>query len=83
MKNASGDNHDLGPSLDRRAFLKATMYSCLAPCALAVARPSSGGILPVAGAAENDSQFIVEAKFYEKLPYKKDQVQALPARMRD
>jgi pyruvate formate lyase activating enzyme len=64
--------------LDRRKFLKSAMASCLAPCALAVAAPGGGGILLGAGAAENDSQYIVEAKHYEKLPYKKIKCKLCP-----
>ncbi len=65
-------------SLDRRNFLKATMYSCLAPCALAAPRPMGGGIPLPGGASENDSQFVVEAKFYEKLAYKKIKCKLCP-----
>ncbi|MBZ5671487.1 MAG: AmmeMemoRadiSam system radical SAM enzyme [Acidobacteriia bacterium] len=62
-------------TVDRRAFLKAASLPCLAACSGALvgaplAAPLFAGPLAVP-AAESDAQFIREAKFYEKLPYKK------------
>lgn len=64
--------------LDRRAFLKATALPCLASCAFASARAAGGGIVPALAAPEDDSKFTVEAKFYEKLPYKKIKCKLCP-----
>ncbi|HUI58224.1 MAG TPA: AmmeMemoRadiSam system radical SAM enzyme [Bryobacteraceae bacterium] len=55
--------------MDRRAFLKTASLPCLAACA---ARNT------VAAAAQNDAQYIVEAKFYEKQPYKKIKCKLCP-----
>ena len=69
--------------LDRREFLKTASLPCVAACAGAVvgARPpgfaaGTGGV-PL-GASESDAQFIREAKFYEKLPYKKIKCKLCP-----
>ena len=69
-------------ALDRRSFLKCALVSgaALGICEFAqplVAIPSWAG-----PQKQDDSQFTVEAKFYEKLPEQEDQVQAVPARMR-
>jgi pyruvate formate lyase activating enzyme len=64
-------------ALDRRTFLKAAALPCLAACAV----PSAWGVagLPSPPAArEDDSRFIVEAKFYEKQPYKKIKCKLCP-----
>ena len=56
-------------SLDRRSFLKtATLSAC------------AGGLVPLlaAPAQEDDARFIVEAKFYEKLPHKKIKCKLCP-----
>jgi pyruvate formate lyase activating enzyme len=66
------------PVVDRRTFLKAAAIPCLASCALAPQFGRAGGFLPELLAGENDSQFIVEAKFYEKLAYKKIKCKLCP-----
>jgi pyruvate formate lyase activating enzyme len=55
--------------MDRRAFLKTATLPCLAACAAerALAKP-----------AANDAQFTIEARFYEKLPYKKIKCKLCP-----
>ena len=63
---------------DRRTFLKGAALPCLATCALASARGSPIGPFASAPAPENDSQFIVEAQFYEKLAYKKIKCKLCP-----
>jgi len=73
---------DLLNTVDRRAFLKAASLPCLAACSGALvgaplAAPLFAGPL-VAPAVENDAQFIREAKFYEKLPYKKIKCKLCP-----
>jgi pyruvate formate lyase activating enzyme len=69
-------------TVDRRAFLKAASLPCLAACSGAfvgapLAAPLFAGPL-AAPAAESDAQFIREAKFYEKLPYKKIKCKLCP-----
>jgi pyruvate formate lyase activating enzyme len=67
------------PSLDRRTFLKAAALPCLATCALAGAgQARAAGLSPASPAADKDSRFIVEAKFYEKLPYRKIKCKLCP-----
>ena len=60
------------PLLHRRGFLKTAALPCLAvwgsDCVLLAASPL----------AENESRFVVEAKFYEKLPYKKIKCRLCP-----
>src|SRR5271157_4672766 len=55
--------------MDRRAFLKTATLPCLAVCAAESARSK-----PPA----NDAQFTIEARFYEKLPYKKIKCKLCP-----
>ena len=55
---------------DRRTFLKAVTFPCLAACAAAWAHNSFALPLEAAAVAEDDSRFRVEARFYEKLPGK-------------
>ena len=63
---------------DRRAFLKAASVPCLAACAASCV----GGWPTLAFGAvplpDEDSRFIVEARFYEKLPYKKIRCKLCP-----
>ena len=68
---AGSDEREL---LDRRTFLRAAAIPCLLAC---------GGAPPAAAAPalsspEDDSRFIVEAKFYEKLAYKKIKCKLCP-----
>jgi pyruvate formate lyase activating enzyme len=61
---------------DRRTFLKLAGAPCLAACAAAcvgLPRIAFGATAP-----ENDARFIVEAQFYEKLPYKKTRCKLCP-----
>ena len=70
-----------GESLERRAFLKAAALPCLAACAVAAFSDRhliAAGAPGASPAAESDAQFIVEAKFYEKLPYKKIKCKLCP-----
>jgi len=64
-----------GTAVDRRGFLKAAALPCLAACAGNVLSSGSAYGLP---SAESDSQFIAEARFYEKLPYKKIKCKLCP-----
>jgi hypothetical protein len=52
--------------LDRRQFIAAAALPCLAPLSSAAAP------------ADSSSQFTVEARFYEKLPYKKIKCKLCP-----
>jgi len=63
--------------VDRRAFLKAASLPCLAACA---GWAGAGRAVPLLAlpASESDAQFIREAKFYEKLPYKKIKCKLCP-----
>ena len=69
-------------ALDRRGFLKAASLPCLAACGGAfVGAPLAAPLFATPAAmpaAEDDSQFIREAKFYEKLPYKKTKCKLCP-----
>jgi pyruvate formate lyase activating enzyme len=65
-------------SVDRRAFLKAASLPCLAACSGALVGARLAAPLFAAPAPENDEQFIKEAKFYEKLPYKKIKCKLCP-----
>jgi pyruvate formate lyase activating enzyme len=64
-----------GDLLDRRAFLKAAGLPCLAACAGGVVAP---GLTLGGPSAESDAQFTVEARYYEKLPYKKIKCKLCP-----
>ena len=72
-----GNDGDLN-SVDRRAFLKAASLPCLAACSGALVGARLAAPLFAAPAPENDEQFIKEAKFYEKLPYKKIKCKLCP-----
>src|ERR1039458_558234 len=66
-------------ALDRRTFLQAATLPCLAACGGAlIGAPLSAPLFPTPPPAEDDSQFIREAKFYEKLPYKKTKCKLCP-----
>lgn len=67
-----------GDGLDRRAFLKAAALPCLAACAGGFAGVQQTVPLEAASLAEKDAQYIVEAKFYEKQPYKKIKCKLCP-----
>jgi len=57
-----------GLPLDRRAFIKSAVLAGLAASCPVVLRAAAGGERPDVG---NDSRFVKEAMFYEKLPHKK------------
>ncbi len=66
-------------ALDRRAFLQAASLPCLVACSGAIMGvPLASPLFASPPAAEDDSQFIREAKFYEKLPYKKTKCKLCP-----
>jgi pyruvate formate lyase activating enzyme len=69
-------------ALDRRTFLKAASLPCFAACGGALVGAGLAAPFfatpPAAPAAENEEQFIKEAKFYEKLPYKKIKCKLCP-----
>lgn len=63
---------------DRRAFLKAASIPCLAACASSCLAGLPGIALGASTAKDGDSRYIVEAQFYEKLPYKKTRCKLCP-----
>ena len=65
-------------AFDRRAFLKAASLPCLAACAGAVIGRQDAVPIFAAPLAEDDSQFIKEAKFYDKQPYRKIKCKLCP-----
>jgi len=66
---------DFPPSAhDRRSFLKLATLPCLAACA--TGWPTLA--LAAGSASAEDSRFIVEAQFYEKLPFKKTRCKLCP-----
>jgi pyruvate formate lyase activating enzyme len=69
---------EFGPLIDRRCFLKCAAMAGAACSIDAFAQPLTA-ILPWSGAsAQSDSQFVVEAKFYEKLQTKKIKCKLCP-----
>jgi pyruvate formate lyase activating enzyme len=65
--------------VDRRAFLKAASLPCLAACGGAfMGAPLAAPLLGAPSATEGDAQFVREARFYEKLPYKKTKCKLCP-----
>lgn len=67
-----------GQPFDRRVFLKAASLPCLAACAGAFAGAKHAVPLVAAPMPESDAQFIREAQFYEKQPYKKIKCKLCP-----
>jgi pyruvate formate lyase activating enzyme len=63
---------------DRRAFLKAASLPCLAACAGAVIGRQDAVPIFAAPLAEDDAQFIKEAKFFDKQPYRKIKCKLCP-----
>ncbi len=63
---------------DRRTFLKATAVPCLAASVVSCVGGWPSLTLGAAPLAEEDSRYIVEAQFYEKLPYKKIRCKLCP-----
>ncbi|HXX15615.1 MAG TPA: AmmeMemoRadiSam system radical SAM enzyme [Candidatus Eremiobacteraceae bacterium] len=62
---------------DRRAFLKLAGVPCLCACAASCVGGLSGLAFGTESPAD-DARFIVEAQFYEKLPYKKTRCKLCP-----
>jgi pyruvate formate lyase activating enzyme len=67
-----------GDPVDRRTFLKTAALPCLAACAGAFVAARRPVPLEASPLAESDAQYIAEAKFYEKLPYKKIRCKLCP-----
>jgi len=67
-----------GLACDRRSFLKAASLPCLAACADAVIWNHNAVTLLAAPLAEDDSQFVKEARFYDKQPYRKIKCKLCP-----
>ena len=73
-----GSDKAVMAGFDRRSFLKTATLPCLAACAGAVVGAQHAVPLLAIAPAENDAQFIREAQFYEKLPYKKIKCKLCP-----
>jgi pyruvate formate lyase activating enzyme len=67
-----------GLAWDRRSFLKAASLPCLAACAAAAMGGRNAVPLFAAPPAEDDSQFVKEARFYDKQPYRKIKCKLCP-----
>jgi pyruvate formate lyase activating enzyme len=63
---------------DRRTFLKLASVPCLSACVASCITGLPGFALGAPALPEDDSRFIVEAQFYEKLPYKKTRCKLCP-----
>lgn len=63
---------------DRRTFLKLTGVPCVSACVCACLGGLPGLTLGAAAPAEDDSRFLVEAQFYEKLPFRKTRCKLCP-----
>ena len=71
----------LRSALDRRSFLKCALASgaALGRCGdIAVFRACRTRCHPAASASEDDARFVVEAKFYQKLPNRKIKCKLCP-----
>jgi pyruvate formate lyase activating enzyme len=69
----------LGPvEHDRRTFLKLAGVPCLSACVASCVGGLPELTLDAAAPPEGDSRYIVEAQFYEKLPYKKTKCKLCP-----
>src|SRR5208337_3622956 len=67
-----------GLAFDRRAFLKAASLPCLAACAGAVIGRHDAVPVFAAALANDDSQYIKEARFYDKQAYRKIKCKLCP-----
>jgi pyruvate formate lyase activating enzyme len=67
-----------GLGFDRRAFLKAASLPCFAACAGAVIGRHDAVPVFAAALANDDSQYIKEARFYEKQDYRKIKCKLCP-----
>ena len=65
-------------AFNRRAFLKAASLPCLAACAGAVIGRQDAVPIFAAPLAEDESQFIKEARFYDKQAYRKIKCKLCP-----
>lgn len=63
---------------NRRTFLKLAGVPCAAACVASCVGALPGLTLDAAAAVEDDSRYIVEAQFYEKLPFKKTRCKLCP-----
>jgi pyruvate formate lyase activating enzyme len=63
---------------DRRTFLKLASVPCLTACVSSCMGAWPSLALGAGSAPAEDSRFIVEAQFYEKLPYKKTRCKLCP-----
>jgi len=66
-----------GAEQDRRAFLKMASLPCVAACA-GLCSGTWPKMLRAAAVSADDARYIVEAQFYEKLPFKKIRCKLCP-----
>jgi len=66
------------PEHDRRTFLKLASLPCLAACAGSCVAGWPTLALAAGSSPAEDSRYIVEAQFYEKLPFKKTRCKLCP-----
>src|ERR1035438_6877092 len=67
-----------GHPLDRRSFMRCALASGAARGMAAVAEPAAASPSGAASEAQDDARFIVEAKFYQKLPNSKIKCKLCP-----
>jgi pyruvate formate lyase activating enzyme len=67
-----------GHPLDRRSFMRCALASGAALGMAAVAEPAAASPSSAASEAEDEAHFIVEAKFYQKLPNRKIKCKLCP-----
>jgi pyruvate formate lyase activating enzyme len=67
-----------GLAWNRRSFLKAASLPCLAACAAAAMGSHNAVPLFAAAPADDDSQYIKEARFYDKQAYRKIKCKLCP-----
>ena len=71
-------NSTVGCSLDRRSFMRCALASGAALGMAAVAEPAAASSSSAASETQDDARFIVEAKFYQKLPNRKIKCKLCP-----
>ena len=67
-----------GLACDRRSFLRAASLPCFSACAAVIAGRHAALPLLAEPLAEDDSQFVKEARFYDKQPFRKIKCKLCP-----
>ena len=68
----------VGRALDRRTFMRCALASGAALGMAAVVEPAAAIPSGAASEAQDDARFVVEAKFYQKLPNRKIKCKLCP-----